>query len=197
MTGAHEFRPRAEIIAAFQPAFQDFTADFEAFFEFARQWGRDNADRLRAADEARGYSDEAIGAIERDYWGQNLFWLQGEYFARGLHDLVARHFIERPFWDREYRDLPWTVETGSNKRPAASDGIPLEELREAFARFEADGRPDLAAGIWLHVTEATLARDPDPQDAIETFDLCRGVVERCGTEADRARLDALKSALPD
>ena len=43
--------------------------------------------------------------IERDYWGQNLFWMQEIYFARGLHNLVARHFIDRPFWDREYRDL--------------------------------------------------------------------------------------------
>lgn len=197
MNDLDDFRPRKEIIAAFEPSFKDFTADFEGFFEFARQWGRQNAARLRAADEARGYSDEAIGVIERDYFGQNLFWLQREYFARGLHDLVARHFIERPFWDREYRDLPWTVETKSNKRAASSDGIPLEELREAFARFEVDGRSDLAVSIWLHVTESTLSSNPEPQDAIETFDLCRGVVEHCGKQADHDHLNALKTLLPN
>ena len=196
MTVPNEIRPRDEIIAAFVPTFDDFTADLEGFFDFARAWGRQNADRLRAADEARGYSDEAIGVIERDYFGQNLFWLQQEYFARGLHDLVARHYIERPFWDRDYRDLPWTVATKSNKRAAASDGLPLEELREAFARFEADGRSDLTVAIWLHVTESTLATPQDPQDAIETFDLCRGVVARCGKQADLDRLNALVQRLP-
>lgn len=196
MTDPDDFRPRDEIISAFEPSFQDFTTDLEGFFEFARAWGRQNADRLRAADEARGYSLEAIGAIERDYFGQNLFWLQRAYFARGLHDLVAAHFIARPFWDRDYRDLPWTIETRSNKRAAPSDGIPLEELREAFARFEAEGRSDLAVSIWLHVTAATLAGTPERQDAIETFDLCRGVVERCGQQADRDRLETLEAHLP-
>lgn len=191
-----DFRPREEIIAAFRPGFADFTADLEGFFDFVRQWGRDNADRLDAADKARGYPDEAIGVIERDYFGQNLFWLQDLYFRRGLHDLVAQHYLRRPYWDRDYRDLPWTRETKSNKRPASSDGIPLEELREAFGRFEADGRGDLAAAIWLHVTEAMLAVDPDPQDAVDTFDLCRGIVDRCGTDEDNARLEALADNLP-
>lgn len=197
MNDPDDFRPRDEIIAAFEPSFGDFTADLEGYFEFARDFGRQNADRLRAADEARGYDIEAIGVIERDYFGQNLFWLQREYFVRGLHDLVARHFIERPFWDREYRDLPWTVETRSNKRVAASDGIPLEELREAFTRFEVDGRSDLAVTIWLHVTERTLASKPESQDAIETFDLCRGVVERCGKQSDHDRLNAMQALVPD
>lgn len=196
MTNGEQFNPRLEIIAAFQPGFTDFTDDLEGFFAFACNWGRQNADRLQAADEARGYSDEAIGAIERDLFGVNLFWLQKEYFARGLHDLVADHFIARPHWDCEYRDLPWTKETGSNKRVAGSDGIPLEELREAFARFANDGRGDLSAKIWLHVTEVTLSRDGDPIDLIETFDLCKAVVELHGSEAAKARLQALAQKLP-
>ena len=196
MTNSEKFNPRLEIIAAFQPGFTDFTADLEGFFAFACDWGRQNADRLQAADEARGYPDEAIGVIERDLFGVNLFWLQKEYFARGLHDQVADHFTARPHWDREYRDLPWTKETGSNKRVASSDGIPLEELREAFARFAYDGRGDLSAKIWLHVTEATLSRDADPIDMIETFDLCRAVVDLHGSEADKARLHVLAQKLP-
>ncbi len=191
-----DFRPRDEIIAAFKPTFSDFTKDFEDFFDSARRWGRDNADRLRAADEERGYSDEAIGVIERDSWGAELYWLQGVYFERGLHDLVARHLMERPFWDREYRELPWTLETKSNKRVAESDGIPLEQLREAFSRFETDGRGDLAVAIWLHVTEEMLGREIEPQDAIDTFDLCRDVVERCGNEAEKNRMKGLSLRLP-
>lgn len=194
---AEIFRPRFEIQAGFAPGYTDFTADLHAFFDHARQWGRDNADRIRKADEERGYPDEIIGVIERDYHGETLFWLQGLYFQRGLHDLVAQHLIARPFWTQDYRDLPWTVETKSNKRIAASDGIPLEELREAFARFESDGRPDLAVAIWLHVTDRTLAPGTDPQDALDTFDLCRAVVDRCGTDADRQRVDALAARLPD
>ena len=191
-----EMNPRLEIIAGFTPGFTDFTADLEGFFAYACDWGRENAERLKAADVARGYSDDAIGVIERDLFGVNLFWLQKEYFARGLHDLVADHFITLPHWDREYRDLPWTKESGSPKRVASSDGIPLEEWREAFARFAYEGRGDLCAKIWLHVTEATLSRDSDPIDKIETFDLCKAVVELHGSEADNARLQTIAQMLP-
>ena len=128
--------------------------------------------------------------------GRELFWLQGAYFERGLHDLVARHLMERPFWDREHRDLPWTLETKSNNRAAFSDGIPLEELREAFSRFETDGRGDLAVAIWLHVTEEMLEREIAPQDAIDTFDLCWEVVERCGSETGKDRMKGLSRRLP-
>ena len=191
-----DMNPRLEILAGFTPSFTDFTADLEGFFAYACDWGRENAERLKAADVARGYGDDAIGVIERDLFGVNLFWLQKEYFARGLHDLVADHFIARPLWDREYRALPWTDETGSPKRVASSDGIPLEELREAFARFAYDGRADLSAQIWLHITHTTLSRDGDPIDKIETFDLCKAVVDLHGSDADRAQLHALAQKLP-
>lgn len=196
----------AEVRKDWAPSYADFAADFADYCRAVRDWC-EASDLLKAVEARDGYSQDIPNVTERDIYGHTHHWLQGLYFARGLHEMVADYYLAKPFWDYESRETPAHNEFTA-RLMRQSDGIPLEHYRQSFDALATDGRPDLAIRIWRHVFETEAARSEagaaSDQDAqlhrlalIEIFDLLKPVVAEYGSEVDQRWLSDAWARLPD